>query len=736
MKRFPFYRQADEMDCGPACLKMIAAFYGKIFPTEYLKEKSFATREGVSLLGLSQAAEAIAMRSLAVKVTAATLQQEVPLPCIVHWQQNHFVVLYKIEKNKYWVADPSFDLVCYSPQEFRAGWLCHKNKGGADDEGIVLLLEPTAQFYDEEDKKESRRAGIKFLFPYLKPYTRYIVQLLVGLVVASMLQLIFPFLTQGVVDYGIKNQNIPFVYLVLGAQLMLFFSQATVEAIRSWILLHVGARINIALLSDFLVKVMKLPIAFFDSRMTGDLLQRIEDHNRIEIFLSATTLNVLFSVVNLFVFGTLLAFYHVPILLVFLLGAALYGGWVMLFMRRRAQLDFKRYSQQADNRNGLIQLIQGMQEIKLNNSEKRRRWEWEAMQVRLFRISLKGLAVAQYQQVGGNFINQLKNILITFLSAKAVIQGDMTLGMMLAVQYIIGQLNEPINNFILFTRTAQDASLSLQRLGEIHDQEEEEHQPGAPAAASLAGSQQHIQVSRLSFRYGGPQTPAILKRLDFCIPAGKVTAIVGASGSGKTTLLKLLLKFYAPTKGKIQVGATDLSTLSAAAWRRKCGVVMQDGFIFADTIARNITESDSNKAIDPERLLHAVRVANIASFIEALPQGYHTQIGGNGIALSGGEKQRILIARAVYKNPEFLFFDEATSALDANNEKVIMRRLEEFYRGRTVVVIAHRLSTVKSADQVLVMEGGQIIECGSHDHLTRSKGAYYTLVKNQLELGN
>jgi ATP-binding cassette subfamily B protein len=735
MKRFPFYRQSDEMDCGPTCLKMIAAFYGKIYPAEYLREKSFASREGVSLMGLSEAAETIGLRSLAVKVDFTTLLQEVPLPCLVHWQQNHFVVLYKVEKEQVWVADPRFGLLPYAKAEFVAGWLGNPKKSAADA-GIALLLEPAAHFLEEEDKKEKRRAGIKFLLPYLKPYSRYIVQLLLGLVVASLLQLIFPFLTQGVVDYGIKNQNLSFVYLVLLAQLMLFFSQSTVEAIRSWILLHLGSRINISLLSDFLVKVMKLPIAFFDSRMTGDLLQRIEDHNRIETFLSATTLNVLFSAVNLFVFGTLLAFYHLPILLIFLLGAVLYGGWVMLFMRRRAQLDFKRYSQESHNRNGLIQLIQGMQEIKLSNSEKRRRWEWEATQVKLFRIALQGLALAQYQHLGGNFINQVKNILITFFSAQAVIRGDMTLGSMLAVQYIIGQLNEPINNFIGFARTAQDASLSLQRLGDIHDKEEEEPPRGAAMAAPLPGQPQDIHLCKVSFRYGGPQAPPILKHLDFSIPAGKVTAIVGASGSGKTTLLKLLLKFYAPSKGKIQVGRTDLGTVSAGAWRQKCGVVMQDGFIFADTVARNITESDSTAAIDPHRLQHAVQVANIAHFIEALPLGYNTRIGGSGIALSGGEKQRLLIARAVYKDPEFLFFDEATSALDANNERIIMRQLEAFYRGRTVVVIAHRLSTVKNADQVLVMERGQIIECGTHDHLTRSQGAYYSLVKNQLEMGN
>ncbi|MDQ3291974.1 MAG: peptidase domain-containing ABC transporter [Bacteroidota bacterium] len=734
MRKFPFYRQLDEMDCGPTCLKMIAAYYGKVYAIDYLRELSHTTREGVSLIGLSEAAEAIFMKSFTVKVDYPTLQKDVTLPCIIHWQQNHFVVVYRIEKNKIWVADPSFNLITYSKEEFLAGWLLNKKKE-ATEEGIVFIVEPTVQFFEEEAGKEKRSKGIKFLFPYLRPYTKYIFQLFLGLVIASILQLIFPFLTQGVVDYGIKNQNIHFIYLMLFAQLMLFFSQSTVEMIRSWILLHVGTRMGISLLSDFLVKVMKLPIAFFDSKMTGDLLQRIDDHNRIESLLSSTTLNVLFSIVNLFVFGTILAIYNLSILLIFLVGAILYVGWVLFFMKKRATLDFKRYTHESQNRNTLVQLIQGMQEIKLNNSEKRRRWEWETTQVKLFKISLKGLAVVQYQTLGGNFINQIKNILITFLSAKAVIQGDMTLGMMLAVQYIIGQLNEPINNFISFSRTVQDASLSLQRLGEIHDKEEEEKN-NSVQAPDFSTYAKDIFIKGVSFSYGGSNAPTILKDLDFYIPQGKVTAIVGASGSGKTTLLKLLLKFYSPTQGKIQVGNLNLNTISARAWREKCGAVMQDGFIFADTIARNITESDSHTSIDRKRLLNAVRVANIEQFIESLPQGYNTNIGGNGIALSGGEKQRLLIARAVYKNPEFLFFDEATSALDANNERIIMKRLEEFYTGRTVVVIAHRLSTVKNADQVLMMDHGRIIESGSHEYLTQTKGAYYTLVKNQLELGN
>lgn len=730
--RFPFYKQLDQMDCGPTCLRMIAKHYGKSYSIDFLRRKANITREGVSLEGIAEASEAIGLHTLAVAVDYKTIVEEVPLPCIAHWRQRHFVVVHKIKKNTVYVADPAHGLVKYSKEDFIKGWV---GKHGKDEnsKGHLLLLEPTPEFDQtkEEDKKEY---GFKFLFWYFKPYKKYILQLILGLLVGSLLQLIFPFLTQAVVDYGINYQNINFVYLILIAQLVLFISQTSVELIRGWILLHMTSRINISLISDFLVKLMRLPISFFDSKNTGDIMQRIYDHNRIQTFLSSTTLNTLFSAFNLIIFGIVLAYYNLTIFSIFFIGSFLYIGWTLLFLKKRADLDYKRFDQSSDNQSSLFQLISGMQEIKLNGSERRRRWEWEAIQVKLFKISIKGLALSQTQNTGGRFLNELKNILITFIAAKAVIEGNLTLGMMLSVQYIIGQLNLPINNFITFIQTGQDAKLSIERLSEIHNKKDEENR--FEEAITELPKDKTIKITNGKFRYGGKKAPLILNNLNFEFPQGKVTAIVGASGSGKTTLVKLLLKFYNFNKGDLHIGQTNLNTISTKFWRKCCGSVMQDGFLFTDTIAKNITESDSDGLIDKQRLTHAVKVANIESFIEELPSGYNTKIGAGGINVSGGQKQRILIARAVYKNPKYLFFDEATSALDANNEKVIMENLKEFYKGKTVVVVAHRLSTVKNADQIVVLDKGEIIEKGTHEVLTKKKGAYYTLVKNQLELGN
>lgn len=732
LRKFPFYKQLDQMDCGPTCLRMVAKHYGRSIPIDVLRRKANITREGVSLGGIAEAAEDVGLHTLAVSIDFKTLEEEVPLPCIAHWRQRHFVVVYEIKKNTVYVADPAHGLVKYSKEDFIKGWI-GKNADPDASEGYLLLLEPTPEFFNS-DLDEKKDYGFKFLFWYFKPFKKYIIQLILGLVVGSLLQLIFPFLTQAVVDYGINYQNINFVYLILIAQLTLFISQTTVELIRGWILLHMTSRININLISDFLIKLMRLPIAFFDSKNTGDIIQRIYDHNRIQNFLSSTTLNTLFSAFNFVIFGAVLAYYNLTIFTLFFVGSVVYVGWTLLFLKKRAELDYKRFDQSSDNQSSLYQLISGMQEIKLNGSERRRRWEWEAIQVRLFKISIKGLALSQTQNTGGQFLNELKNILITFVAAKAVIDGELTLGMMLSIQYIIGQLNLPINNFISFIQTGQDAKISLERLAEIHVKDDEEDR-NEDFIKELP-EDKTINIKDLSFRYGGASSQWVLENLDFSIPDGKVTAIVGASGSGKTTLIKLLLKFYDPTEGNILIGQTKLTNISTGTWRKSCGSVMQDGFLFGDTIARNITESDSEGITDKERLQHAVNVANIDSFIEELPSGFNTKIGGSGVNISGGQKQRVLIARSVYKNPKYIFFDEATSALDANNEKVIMENLQEFYKGKTVVVVAHRLSTVKNADQIIVLDQGKIIESGTHIELTKLRGAYYTLVKNQLELGN
>lgn len=729
MAKFPFYKQLDAMDCGPSCLRMVAKYYGRNYSVQTLRERSHITREGVSLLGTSDAAESIGFRTMGVRLSLDQMAKESPLPCIAHWKQKHFVVVYKITKKNVYVADPAHGHIKYTREEFISQWASTKTEG--EPQGICLLLEPTPDFYNQEGEVRNKKT-FRFLFSYVRPYGKFITQLVLGMILGALLQLIFPFLTQAIVDIGISNQDLGFITLILIAQLVLFISQASVEFIRSWILLHISTRVNISLISDFLIKLMKLPIGFFDSKMIGDLMQRIGDHTRIENFLTVSSLNILFSMVTLVIFSVVLAIYNLKILLIFLVGSGLYILWVLIFMKKRREVDYKRFAQMADNQSNLIQLITGMQEIKLNNCEKQKRWDWEKIQAKLFKVNIKGLALNQYQQAGAVFFNQTKNILIIFVAADAVVRGDMTLGMLVAVQYIIGQLNSPIDQMMTFFRSAQDAKISLERLGEIHQKEEEEI-PGEPKLSSLP-AKRSMTVRGLTFRYAGPHSDPVLKDINFEIPEKKLTAIVGASGSGKTTLVKLLLGFYPPEQGEVKVGEMNIRNLNGRFWREKCGAVMQDGFIFSDTIARNIAVSD--EYIDREKLMHAVNVANIQDFIESLPLAYNTKIGQEGTGLSQGQKQRILIARAVYKNPEFLFFDEATNALDANNERVIMEKLNQFVEGKTAVVVAHRLSTVTNADQIIVLDKGKVIEKGTHDDLTKLKGVYYKLVKNQLELGN
>lgn len=742
MKKFPHYKQPDSKDCGPTSLKIVSKYYKKTLSLEHIRTIAETQRLGSSLLNLSNAAESLGFRSLGVKITLNDLQ-EAPLPCILHWNKNHYVVLYKIKKRKsgslplkggsgrdvYYISDPAHGLLKYSQEDFLKHWIGN-NATEQTEEGIALLLEPTPKFYESDFDEEEKSFGFSFLFKYVFKYKKFLWQLVFGLVAASLLQLIFPFLTQSVVDVGIKNQDIHFIYLILFAQLALFIGRTAVEVIRSWILLHLSARINISLISDFFIKLMSLPIAFFDTRMTGDILQRINDHKRIERILTTSSLNVLFSMVNLVIFGLVLAYYNLSIFGIFAVGSILYFLWIAIFLKKRADLDYKRFSQVSQEQSKVIELINGMQEIKLHNAEKQKRWGWEFLQARLFKVSIEGLALEQYQSVGSGFINELKNILITILSAKLVIDGEITLGMMLAITYIVGQLNSPITQLINFIRELQDARISLDRLSEIHNKEDEESISDQKVQDVPLDAPFHLD--KVSYRYIGSDQ-LVLENLDLEIPSNKITAIVGTSGSGKTTLMKLLLKFYDPIEGVIKLGNTDLKNISQRAWRAQSGVVMQEGYIFSDTIARNIAVGED--FVDKTKLAHAVDVANIQEFIESLPLSYNTKIGMEGVGLSTGQKQRILIARAVYKNPDFLFFDEATSALDAHNEKVIMEKLDMFFQNKTVVVIAHRLSTVKNADQIVVLEKGKIIEKGSHSELVDKRGSYYTLVKNQLELG-
>ncbi len=729
---FPFYFQMDSMDCGATCLRIVAAFFGKQYPAEYLRTISHVTKNGISMADISEAAEQIGFNTMPIAIDFEALVKDVPLPCIAHWEQKHFVVVYKVTKHKIYIADPAKGKVSYSFEDFKKYWSA--NSEHSNPVGHVLLIETTPQFYESETPhKEDKQNSLFFFLNYIKPYKRYILQLFLGLIAGSLIQLVFPFLTQSIVDYGIQYQDFNFIYLILIAQLTLFASQLTVDIIRNWILLHLSTRISIRLISDFLLKLTQLPISFFDSKKRGDIIQRIFDHNRIEDFLSNTSLNTLFSIVNIAIFGIVLAYYNLTIFSVFFIGSLLYFLWNFLFIKKRILIDKERFQEESKNTNAVFQIINAMQEIKLNGSDKRRRWEWQEIQVNLFGVLKKGLKLSNTQNIGGYFFNELKNILITFLAAKAVIDGEITLGMMLSIQYIIGQLNSPIQNIIVFVQTGLDAKLSLERLMEIHDKANEELDP---TLTNNLPEEKSISIQNLSFRYGGKHSPLVLNDISFAIPQGKITAIVGESGSGKTTLIKLLLKFYSITEGTILVGNQNISNIPSTLWRASCGTVMQDGFIFNDTIERNITESASLKPVDQKQLAEAMRIANIQQFVSTLPNGIQTKIGSNGLNLSGGQTQRLLIARAVYKNPNFLFFDEATSSLDAVNESEIISNLTSFYKGKTVVIVAHRLSTVRNADNIVVLQQGKITEQGTHNSLVAKKGFYFELVRNQLNLSN
>lgn len=726
--KFTIYRQHDSKDCGATCLRIICKYHGKSYSPHTLRELTGITKEGVSILGISNASEKLGFRPISVKTNLDELKKETVTPFIAHWQQQHFVVVYRFHKEKVYVADPAEGKVTYSERDFLKYWA--NNEDDKNHKGIVLLLDPTPEFFSQEDEKLDK-SKLSYLFRYLTPYKKLIGQLLLSLLIGSVIQLIFPFLTQSLVDVGIANNSLNFIYIVLIAQMVLFISRMIADFIRSWIMLHISTRINISLISDFLFKLMKLPIGFFDSKMTGDLMKRIDDHQRIEHFLTGQTLNTLFSMVNLLVFAVILAYYSLNIFIVFLIGSILYVTWIFLFMKKRRELNFKEFQEASVEQSRLIEIIHGMQEIKLHNAERQKRWNWESIQARLFRISIKGLVLQQYQQLGTVFINESKNIVITFFAAYSVIQGDITLGVMLAIQYIIGQLDVPINQFINFIHSFQDAKISLERLGEIHQKDDEENIEDY--RISLLPQDKSISMVDIRFKYD-LYGEDVLKGITLHIPQNKITAIVGTSGSGKTTLVKLLLGFYRENSGEIKVGENKHARFSQEFWRSQVGAVMQDGYIFNDTIAQNIAVGHVN--IDKVKLVEAVDIANIREFIERLPLGYNTKIGNEGHGLSQGQKQRILIARAVYKNPQYLFFDEATNALDANNEKKIMENLNSFFVGRTVIVVAHRLSTVKNADQIVVINDGKISEKGTHRELTNKKGEYYDLVKNQLELGS
>lgn len=745
MSSFPFLLQRNQMDCGPTCLYMVSKYHGREFNIEKLRELTEIGKEGVNILGISDAAEKIGYRTHAVQLSITELK-EAALPCILHWQQNHFVVLYKIKGNNYFIADPGKGLIKLTKKEFEQRWISSTLPSllqsspfpeGMGEAGLALILEPTPLFYNnvyDEDYTTEKRRNFASVIKYLYPFKKLLFQLVLGLVLGSLLQLIFPFLTQSIVDVGVNTGNLHFIYIVLFAQLALFAGRLSVDFIKSWILYHISSRINISILTDFLIKLMKLPVSYFDSKKTGDIMQRMNDHSRIQNFLTGTSLTTLFAAFNLVIFSAVLVMYNLSIFLIFVSASILYILWIFIFLKKRKQLDYKQFGIASDEQSKIIQIVQGMQEIKLHGCEKQKRWEWERLQAKTFKLGMKGLALNQWQQSGAFFINEGKNIVITFLAAQAVITGEggMTLGKMLAIQYIIGQLNSPIEQMINFVQNWQLAKISLDRLNEIHGLNDEE--PVEKKLNTVLPTGKTIDLINVSFTYPGAGNDAVLKDINLTIPQGKTTAIVGTSGSGKTTLLKLLLKFYDTYNGNIKTGGSDITSLSHKAWRQNIGVVMQESFMFSNSIAANIAVGEDS--IDTIRLREAASIANVLEFVESLPLGFNTKIGAEGVGISAGQKQRILIARAVYKNPEYIFFDEATNSLDANNETVIMKNMAGFIKNKTAVVVAHRLSTVKNADQIVVLHNGIITEKGTHGELTNLKGEYYTLVKNQLELGD
>lgn len=727
LKRFPHYKQMDMMDCGATCLRMVFKYYGKQVSIHKIRKLCQTTKNGVNLLGISEAAEKLGFRTYGVRLSLDQLNQ-IELPAILHWNQNHFVVLYKIKRGRYYISDPASGLISYDEREFTKNWFSTKEL----HQGLSLLLSPGPDFYQIDEEEPDLKLGWSKMFTYFYKYRKLFIQLILGMVLGTLLSLIAPFLTQSVVDIGINTKNISFINLILIAQLMLFIGSTAVSFIRSWIMLHISTRVNISILTDLLIKIMKLPMNFFDLKTHGDIMQRMSDQQRIESFLTGSTLNTLFSLVNMLIFGSLLIVYNGTIFMVFLISTALYTLWILAFMKYRRELDHKRFKIASENQTYMVEMIQSMQDIKLNNAQKQKRWGWEALQAKLFKFKVESLALSQYQSVGSMAINQAKGILITYISAKAVIDGDITLGGMMAIQYIVGMVSNPVESLLGFMQSYQDAKISLERLNEIYETEEEEDI--RKDYLTKLPEDKTIELRNLTFRYYGAGNDPVFSKLNLSFPSGRTTAIVGASGSGKTTILKLLLRYYNPEEGEILVGGKRLDQIDFALWRDSCGSVMQENFVYADTIERNIAINDEFP--DEQKVQNAVHIANMEEFIQDEPFGLATKIGTAGKGISQGQRQRLMIARAVYKDPAFIFLDEATNSLDANNEREIVEKLDRFFDQRTVIVVAHRLSTVRNADNIIVLEKGEVAEQGTHTELTAKKGKYYELVKNQLELGN
>lgn len=730
VNKFPCDRQMDIMDCGPACLKMIAKHYGKYYSLQYLRDKCGISKEGVSMLDLSHAAESIGLRSLSLKSNITELIEKIPLPVIVHWNDSHFVVVYKtnVRSNNLYVSDPAKGHIRYSKEEFSKNWI---TKDG-DDTGILMAIEPQADFYQRQgEERIERKKTIENFLSYFRPYRKSFSNLFVVMLIVTALQGLLPFISKAVIDVGIQTRDIDFIHIVLLANICIYVSILLSNMARDWILLHITARVNVALISDYLIKLMLLPITFFENKITGDILQRAQDHERIRTFIMSNSINMIFSSLTFLVFGVILLFYNTTIFYIFLTGSTVYVLWVLGFMRLRKKLDWEYFELVSKNQSYWVETINSIQDIKINNYEKPKRWKWENIQARLYKVNVRSMNINNIQNMGAQFIDNVKNLAITFYCAVAVIRGDMTFGVMISTQFMIGMLNGPVVQFIQFLLSFQYAKISFLRLNEIHQLKDEHEDVGANPIDMPENK--NLVLSNVSFQYTS-RSPLVLKGISLKIPEGKVTAIVGDSGSGKSTLLKLVLRLYKPSYGEILIGSMNVNNISLKQWRDKCGAVMQDGKIFNDTILNNVVLDDEK--IDYVKLKKALNTANIASEIEKLPLGYQTMMGEQGRGLSGGQKQRILIARALYKDPDYLFFDEATNSLDTLNEQKIVAALDNVFKEKTVVVVAHRLSTIRKADQIVVMQDGHISEIGNHDKLMQRKGRYYQLVQSQLDLSS
>lgn len=720
---FPIDRQMDSQDCGPACLKMIAKYFGRFYSLQYLRDKCSIGKNGVSMLDLSNGAESIGLRTLAVKITIDQLVTDIPLPVILYWKESHYIVVYKTSKKSVYVADPAKGIIKYSKEEFVEGWYLNE-----ESIGVALAVEPTADFRKTEKQKEISAKYFSSILSYFMPYKQSFGVVFFIMLIVTLLQGILPFISKAVIDVGIKTHDIKFINMILFGNVAILFSITIFNVIRDWVLLHVTSRVNISMISDYLIKLMNLPVAFFENKLLGDILQRAQDHERIRNFIMNNFLSLVFSILTFIIFGLILLWYSSTIFWVFMAGSVLYVGWVLIFLHVRKKLDWEYFEIMSKDQSFWVETITAIDDIKIANYEKQRRWKWEEIQAQLYFINKKVMSITNAQNLGSQFIDNIKNMAIVFLCALAVIKGEITFGVMISTQFILGMLNAPLASFINFIISAQYAKISFMRMNEIKQLPDESEMLNASESVILPEGLD-VKLSNVAFQYSSSSNP-VLKNINLIIPEGKVTAIVGGSGSGKSTLLKLLLRLYKTSYGNITVGGVNMNNINLHQWRSMCGVVMQDGKMFSDTVLNNIVLDDDK--IDYEKVRKVCKIAQIDSEIDQMPKGYNTKIGENGRGLSGGQKQRILIARALYREPKFLFLDEATNALDGVNEQKVVAALKESFIKKTVIVVAHRLSTIKSADQIVVLDNGYIVEVGSHEQLiTYQHGIYTQLVASQ-----